>query len=81
MTEECNNFVMEEAMNNLGDAFDYVVYDYNMDLDEFMDMFKNKKLMPHLHISLQSCDDDVLKRMRRKYGSSLIEDRLLKLKE
>ena len=49
--------------------------------DEFMDMFKNKKLMPHLHISLQSCDDDVLKRMRRKYGSSLIEDRLLKLKE
>ena len=39
MTEECNNFVMEEAMNNLGDAFDYVVYDYNMDLDEFMDMF------------------------------------------
>ncbi len=49
--------------------------------DEFMDMFKNKKLMPNLHISLQSCDDDVLKRMRRKYGSSLIEDRLLKLKE
>ena len=39
MTEECNNFVMEEAMNNLGDAFDYVVHDYNMDLDEFMDMF------------------------------------------
>lgn len=49
--------------------------------DEFMDMFKDKKLMPHLHISLQSCDDEVLKRMRRKYGSSLIEERLLKLRE
>lgn len=49
--------------------------------NEFMDMFENKKLMPHLHISLQSCDDDVLKGMRRKYGSSLIEERLMKLKE
>ncbi|WP_289101858.1 tRNA (N(6)-L-threonylcarbamoyladenosine(37)-C(2))-methylthiotransferase MtaB [uncultured Fusobacterium sp.] len=49
--------------------------------DEFINMFDNKKLMPHLHISLQSCDDEVLKRMRRKYGSSLIEERLLKLKK
>lgn len=49
--------------------------------DEFIEMFENKKLMPHLHISLQSCDDEVLKRMRRKYGSSLIEERLTKLKE
>lgn len=49
--------------------------------DEFIEMFENKKLMPHLHISLQSCDDEVLKRMKRKYGSSLIEERLTKLKE
>ncbi|MBS9776410.1 MAG: tRNA (N(6)-L-threonylcarbamoyladenosine(37)-C(2))-methylthiotransferase MtaB, partial [Fusobacterium sp.] len=28
----------------------------------------------------QSCDDTVLKNMRRKYGSSLIDERLLKLK-
>ena len=49
--------------------------------DEFVEMFQNKKLMPHLHISLQSCDDEVLKKMRRKYGSSLIEERLLKLRE
>lgn len=49
--------------------------------DEFINIFDNKKLMPHLHISLQSCDDEVLKRMRRKYGSSLIEERLLKLKK
>ena len=36
--------------------------------------------MPHLHISLQSCDDTVLKNMRRNYGSSLIRESLLKLK-
>lgn len=49
--------------------------------DEFIEMFSNPKLMPHLHISLQSCDDTVLNRMRRKYGSSLIEERLTKLRE
>lgn len=49
--------------------------------DEFIEMFSNPKLMPHLHISLQSCDDTVLQRMKRKYGSSLIEERLLKLKK
>lgn len=48
---------------------------------EFIEMFSNPKLMPHLHISLQSCDDTVLKRMRRKYGSSLIEERLTKLRK
>lgn len=49
--------------------------------NEFIEMFANPKLMPHLHISLQSCDDTVLKRMRRKYGSSLIEERLTKLRK
>ncbi len=48
--------------------------------DRFIEMFKYKNLMPHLHISLQSCDDTVLKMMKRKYGSELIEERLLKLK-
>ena len=49
--------------------------------DEFIEMFSNPKLMPHLLISLQSCDDSVLKRMKRKYGSSLIEERLTKLRK
>lgn len=35
MTCTFDDFEREEAMNNLGDA----VYDCNMDLDEFMDMF------------------------------------------
>lgn len=33
------NLAMDEAMNNLGDAFDYIVYDCHMNLDEFMDWF------------------------------------------
>lgn len=48
--------------------------------DRFIELFKNKNLMPHLHISLQSCDDTVLKNMRRNYGSLLIRESLLKLK-
>lgn len=46
---------------------------------ELMKAYKN--LAPHMHISLQSCDDTVLARMRRKYGAALIVDRLTKLKE
>ena len=48
--------------------------------DRFISVMKNPKIMPHLHISLQSCDDDVLKAMRRKYGVELIKERLQKLK-
>ena len=50
--------------------------------DRFIKIMKeNKKLMPHLHISLQSCNDEVLKGMRRKYGTELIVDRLTALRE
>lgn len=50
--------------------------------DRFINIMKNnKKIMPHLHISLQSCNDEVLKAMRRKYGTELIVDRLSVLRE
>jgi len=49
--------------------------------DRFIELMKNNsKLMPHLHISLQSCDDEILKAMNRNYDSQLIKERLLKLK-
>ncbi|MGL5088791.1 MAG: tRNA (N(6)-L-threonylcarbamoyladenosine(37)-C(2))-methylthiotransferase MtaB [Cetobacterium sp.] len=49
--------------------------------DRFIHIMKeNEKLMPHLHISLQSCDNKVLERMRRNYGAELILERLLKLR-
>jgi len=51
--------------------------------DRFIEIMKenSSKLMPHLHISLQSCDNTVLERMRRNYGAELIQERLLKLRE
>jgi len=46
--------------------------------DELLDLFgKHKNLCPHLHIPLQSGDDDILKMMKRRYDTafyrSLIE--------
>ncbi len=34
--------------------------------DDFMDLFSNKRLMPHMHLPLQSGADSVLKRMSRR---------------
>lgn len=49
--------------------------------DRFVGLMKNnKKLMPHLHISLQSCDDEILKAMNRDYSGKLIKERLTGLK-
>ncbi|MEO0293899.1 MAG: MiaB/RimO family radical SAM methylthiotransferase [candidate division WOR-3 bacterium] len=35
--------------------------------EDFIELFKNKNLMPHLHLSQQSGSDKILKRMHRKY--------------
>ncbi|MGL4534232.1 MAG: tRNA (N(6)-L-threonylcarbamoyladenosine(37)-C(2))-methylthiotransferase MtaB [Fusobacteriaceae bacterium] len=48
--------------------------------DEFIELFKNSKVMPHIHVSLQSGDDTVLNLMRRKYGSELIKEKMKKIK-
>ncbi|MGL5123451.1 MAG: tRNA (N(6)-L-threonylcarbamoyladenosine(37)-C(2))-methylthiotransferase MtaB [Fusobacteriaceae bacterium] len=49
--------------------------------DEFISLFSNKKIAPHIHVSLQSCDDNILKMMKRNYGTTLIEERLIKLRK
>ncbi len=38
--------------------------------DRFLELFEHPKLMPHLHICLQSGSDPVLQRMRRMYNLS-----------
>ena len=49
--------------------------------NSFISLFENPKMMPHLHISLQSCDDTVLKNMKRKYGRELILSSLSSLRK
>lgn len=49
--------------------------------DRFISLFQNSKVLPHVHVSLQSGDDTILKAMRRKYGTELMRERLLKLRE
>ncbi|MBP6062786.1 MAG: tRNA (N(6)-L-threonylcarbamoyladenosine(37)-C(2))-methylthiotransferase MtaB [Fusobacteriaceae bacterium] len=49
--------------------------------DEFIELFKNPKVLPHIHLSLQSGDDTILKAMKRKYDSELIKSRCTKIKK
>jgi len=50
--------------------------------DEFIKILKNeKKIMPHLHISLQSGDDEILKLMKRNYKRADVLEVLGKLKK
>jgi len=48
--------------------------------DDFIRLFRHKTLMPHLHVSLQSCDDTVLRNMKRHYDAKTIERGLTALK-
>jgi threonylcarbamoyladenosine tRNA methylthiotransferase MtaB len=46
-----------------------------------LDLFENTRLMPHLHIPLQSGDDGVLKLMNRGYDTQFYRDKVLELLE
>lgn len=48
--------------------------------EEFLEIFKNERFMPHIHLPLQSGDDYILKKMNRKYNSSQYLDTVKKLK-
>ncbi len=43
-------------------------------------MANNPRLVPHLHLSLQSGNDLILKRMKRRYGAQLVRERILRLR-
>lgn len=42
---------------------------------------QSKRFVPHFHIPLQSGSDEILKRMRRRYESSLYQNRIARIKE
>ncbi len=47
---------------------------------EFIELMKNPKIMPHLHLSIQSGNNDVLKAMHRKYSISDLSNIIRELK-
>ena len=49
--------------------------------DRFIKLFENPRFCPHLHISLQSGSDTVLKLMRRRYNSAEFADLIERLKK
>ena len=40
----------------------------------------NKRMVPHLHLSLQSGNTLILKRMKRRYDANLVRDRIGRLR-
>lgn len=50
--------------------------------DRFIQMLStNSKLMPHLHISVQSLDDEILRLMKRKYNAQYVVEKLQRVQK
>ncbi|HPK28201.1 MAG TPA: radical SAM protein [Candidatus Absconditabacterales bacterium] len=48
--------------------------------EQFFEIIKNQRFLPHFHISIQSFSDKVLKLMNRNYNKDLLDDVINKLK-
>ena len=54
----------------------------NLITDDIIDTVRDsKKFVPHFHIPLQSGNDRILRKMRRRYRTSLYEEKLKKIKK
>jgi len=49
--------------------------------DKFYNLFKNKRFCPHLHVSLQSGSDTILKSMNRHYDKTLFTSMIRNLRK
>lgn len=49
--------------------------------DRLLEMYKNERMCPHFHMSIQSAQTDVLKNMRRQYTAENVEESLVKISE
>lgn len=54
--------------------------DPNEITEEFCQIFADPRFMPHIHLSLQSGDDGVLRRMKRRYDAADYRETVKKLK-
>ena len=54
MIHAYDEMYVDSAMNNLGDAFDYVASDLNMDKDEFLKLFISPNLLKNLETVTQN---------------------------
>jgi threonylcarbamoyladenosine tRNA methylthiotransferase MtaB len=48
--------------------------------DELLELYADPRLCPHFHMSIQSAQSEVLRRMKRKYDSAAVAESLLKIK-
>ena len=48
--------------------------------EQFFEIIKDQRFLPHFHISIQSFSDKVLKLMNRNYNKDLLDDVINKLK-
>lgn len=46
-----------------------------------LDLYEDRRLCPHFHMSIQSASDQVLKDMKRQYGAQDVRDSLLKIQD
>lgn len=49
--------------------------------DQFFELFKNKRLMPHMHLPIQSGSDRILKKMSRRCNSKMFLELLKKARQ
>ena len=49
--------------------------------DKFYELFQNKRFCPHLHVSLQSGSDAILKKMNRHYDKALFTSMIKNLRQ
>ncbi len=78
-----NFYQLVQELDKIEDVYRYRIssIEPNLLTDEIIEFVaQSKKFVPHFHIPLQSGNDEILMRMRRKYVSDLYRSRVAKIK-
>jgi threonylcarbamoyladenosine tRNA methylthiotransferase MtaB len=49
--------------------------------DRLLDLYRNERMCPHFHMSIQSAETETLKSMKRQYDQQAVRDALLRIQE